>query len=683
MHFIVTEQIEPKKLEAQIEATFGDMVSTDAKKLAEPKYKLPTGNHFVTADDATSNNISIFMPLPELEANIDNADAYQNSIAYDFIMGGIDSHLHRRNDADGKIVPSVDASFYRFQHRPHFEVNISHKEGERNKAIEFVLGELAALRQNGFDKSQYENQIDFIEKRHEKPGSPFKHDGKPRSIANLLISNMDEGYIHVSEDAEAVQAKDFLDHVTMDAINQKLSAMLKNKMAMIVVSREEIAENEQQSATKLISDFNDLSFKATVNASSLFVAKELNDITLKAGKIEQQKAPESSNFSHFTLSNGAQAYLFKRKKEKGYMSISAYAKGGRQSIAPNLLPATYLTTNVIIASGFGGLNQQELSEYVSKKRIVLLRPFLGSTTHGFTAKVEKSESLDDLFKLLHMSFYQGKIHQEQFNTTKKSMAKGIAKWRTTERGEHVIKLLNGIYKKGLPYVDVSADEITAVTQEDVLAVYKNLYGDLSKYHFVIAGDFDEEEMKTYLEKYIANIPTQTIKDNVADIQFNEGELNIRSTNNPKEQSQITLLYYNMTYEKTYENNVAQVIAAKVLTKRIYDIMRKEEGLTYGVGVRFNPENASVEPAMFRIGFSAKPSNEKRTIEIVRQAFKGLSTNPISEKEFEAQRDKLLEQHQKVRKSNASNVGYVGSKLALGSDLAKIAGLEDEIKNIIL
>lgn len=679
MHFIVTGQIDAAKLEQQIIKVFGPMKSHQAVKLPEPYYNLPSGVHFVTADDATSNGISLIIPLPELDVPITNSAGYQNSMDFDFIIGGMDSDIHRSNDAMSKLVPFIQTSYNYYERRPYLSVYISHKENERNKALEFALTELASLREYGFNQSQFDNQISFMEKRQDKPFSALKLDGRPTHIADTIIANLDEDTTQVSEAAEKAQATEFLAHVERATINAKIRKILQNKATLIMNSREAVDQAEQDEAAALIDSYNDQTLATNAPKQGQSTVKTLAAIDLPAGKITDEQIIDGSPLIHLTLSNGAQAYLLKRKKDEGHVSIAAFARGGSESLSAKLNISSLLAGNTLAASGIGGLNQQELAEYLGKARFTVMQPFISNGVHGFLISVEKTESLEDAFKLLHMNFYQGKIHQTQFETIRASSAESYAKWRTTEAGQYNKMVIDGVYEMGKEYYLVTSDGISAVTQDDIMQSYQHMFGDLSKYHFVIAGDFEVEQVKTLLEQYIANIPSHTVIDNLANIKVFEGDLNIRATNNPKEQSSVSLAYHTGDYVKSFENNVAQVIAADVLKKRIYDIMRKQQGLTYSVTTSFHPEEGSVENSSFNIDFSVKPSNEKQAIAIIDAALQNLIDSPITLEEFTDKRDKMLERHEKVRKSNASNVRYIGRKFALGYDMERVASLIDIIK----
>lgn len=679
MHFIVTGQIDAELLEKQIIQEFSNIESDEALKLAEPYYNLPTGIHFATADDSTGNSVSIILPIPAFDGGVQNTADYQEEISYDVVSGGIDSHLQRKNDANGKLLPYITAGIGYYERRLYLELYLQHKIGERNKAIEFALSELASLREYGLTESQFENQLDFIERQKDKPYSPYKKDGKPAKIADEIVGDIDQEYLHISEKSEETQLGAFLEEVEIAPINKQLKDMLQNKASLIVISRNIVEDDKQAVATKLIESFNNHTIEVAPQDTTALAEKQLPEMTLAAGKITAEKTIDNSDVIQLTLSNGAHAYLLNRLKDEGHVSITAFAKGGTHSLPLELQTAAIFANNVISASGFGGFEQYELAEYMAKKRIKGVRRFAGSTTHGIGTSLEKAASLEDAFNLIHMNFYQGKIHSDQFKTVQKSTAEAYKKWLTTENGQYQQLVVDGLFESGKDYFNINPAKINAVTEADIKKVYEHFYSDLSQYHIVIAGDFDEAKVRELLEKYIANIPSQKVTNAVADIQLFDRDVEIRATNNPKDQSSIRLQFHTQKYEKSFENNVAQVIAARILTKRIYDIMRKEEGLTYGVRVNFSPQEGSVETSNFSIGFSVKPSNEIQAIKIVDTALQDLIDNPITEKEFIDKRDKMLEDHEKLHNSNASFARYMGRKFAMGYDLERTASLIDIIK----
>ncbi len=682
MHLVITGQIDIKKLEQQIKDEFGQIKQSPAVKDATPNYKLPTGIHFATANDSTGNGIGIIIPLPKLETKIVSSPSYQNTIAYDFIVGGMDSDIHRSNDNKGKLVPYISTNYSFEESRAYLDIYIQHKEGERNKAIKFALTEIATLRQHGFNQSQFENQITYLKKRIDKPFSAFKHDGRPAHIADDIIANLDSNEINISEDAEQAEVEKFINNLNRDKINAQIKQILQNSASLIVVSREQVSEQQQAESSQLIDAFNAQSMAFNASPTQNVSDKQLNYTQLKAGKVAAEKTIKNSDVKQFSLSNGAKLYLLKRKKDEGEVSIAAYAKGGSESLPARLIPASQLAAKVITANGIGGLTENELGEFLYKQSITSLHPFIGENLHGYIVNLEKTKGFEDALKVLHMGFYQGKVHQELFKAIKETSAKSYDKWYKTEDGEFSKAISNGIIAKGIDYYLISGDQLRAVTEADIVEVYQHLYSDLSKFSFVVAGDFEQAKVIQLFEQHIANIPSKTVDYAPPVIKLHKGPISIRKNNNPKQQSRVTMTFNNKAYDNSnFENNVAHVIAASVLKKRIYDIMRKEEGLTYTVGVRFSINEGSVESSDLGIRFSVKPSNEKKAIAIVNQALADLKTKPITQKEFIDKRDKVLESHQKVRASNASNVNYIGRKFALGYSLEEVAILEDKIMKV--
>jgi zinc protease len=72
---------------------------------------------------------------------------------------------------------------------------------------------------------------------------------------------------------------------------------------------------------------------------------------------------------------------------------------------------------------------------------------------------------------------------------------------------------------------MKAEDLSALDMNRILQIYKDRFADLSDFTFIFVGSFDEQQLKSLCEKYLANLPAKGRKDKIIDtgVRFINGK----------------------------------------------------------------------------------------------------------------------------------------------------------------
>jgi len=206
----------------------------------------------------------------------------------------------------------------------------------------------------------------------------------------------------------------------------------------------------------------------------------------------------------------------------------------------------------------------------------------------------------------------------------------------------------------------SAKMIDNVSLETIKKVYLERFTDPSDFTFMLVGNIDIEKAKPLIETYIggikANKRTEMWKDN--DVKY--PDQNVSRTFEREMQTPKTTIYinwhgYNMDYSA--KNRMLLSYLVKLLDKKYLDIIREEEGGSYGVWVDGSVSNLPSPEYYLMAKFDTDPAKSDILKSIVYSELKKIEGGEIDEVDMEEARKNFL----KVREENMrKNEFWVGA-----------------------
>lgn len=669
MHLMVAGNFDKQQMATQIEAIFDDLPKSTPSKPKNPQPNLPKGAHFIDHDEYPNNEIYLFIPIDETDYALKTTDHFQQIIFNDFVIGGIDSQLHRINDVTGKKYPLIKVNFNRRHNKPFVILMVQHAQNQRVAALEFITQNLSKLREQGFDKSQFDNQIGYIDDRAKNPSSPYSVGGNAVRIANQLYTDIANGAQHINPKQQADQAKYFISQASQDKAKAHIQKLLNQQFSMLVLSHNPVADDEQKKLTILLNKFNqNQTTTFTPTESKPQKANTIAQYDGEFGTIVEQTTIKGSEIKHLKLSNGMNVYLQQRGDDFGHLSLKLMAKGGIEFLPAHLVPAGKITLQILSTNGIGGLGQQQLLEYLNKNGLEI-RPFLELVRHGIKMNVQNKPDQEKAFNLLHQALTRPVVHEGQFTAAKQAFITQLEQFFASPKGRYVVDSIKGVYTEGGDHLMVNINVAKAMTTRDVLAVYDHLFADMSRWNLVIVGDFNENIIENYLKKYIASLPTKSVELKQAIVKTTRLDFKLRSTEAEKNQSTVELNFMNEQFDKKSANRNVLFVASSIIQKRLFEQLRTKQGLVYGVNVVPIIQKLSANPATFKIIFAASPQNEQQSIDLIQQVLNEVKTNGFKQQEFKVSRAETMEAW---RKFNASNEGIAHSiaKNIINQELAE-------------
>src|SRR5690606_2796129 len=170
---------------------------------------------------------------------------------------------------------------------------------------------------------------------------------------------------------------------------------------------------------------------------------------------------------------------------------------------------------LVNSSGLGQLNTVELRKYLTGKQ-VNISPYISERSEGLSGSSDK-EGLKTAFEMIYGYFTEPRLDGDVFDNIISRILSSLENRDTDPQyvfGEQVAKSLYGNNIRRIPPTE---DAVKAIHRDRALAIYKERFADASDFTFTIVGAFTEEEIRPYLEEYLAALPTVDRKEEARDL----------------------------------------------------------------------------------------------------------------------------------------------------------------------
>ena len=168
----------------------------------------------------------------------------------------------------------------------------------------------------------------------------------------------------------------------------------------------------------------------------------------------------------------------------------------------------------------------------------------------------------------------------------------------------------------------------------------------------MVGNVDEAQVKDFAKKYLASLPGTNSNEKFVPTKFRRKDTYQKHVVNrgkdPK--SNVSIVWEE---EIPYDGETAMAVAAlgEVLTIKLVEKLREEEGGVYGVGARGSLSKLSFSNLTFSISFPCGPENVDKLIDAALAEVEKIKKNGVSEADMAKVKETYLVQRKEAIKTN--------------------------------
>ncbi len=661
MAVIAVGDIDVAKTEATIKNLFSNLKnpSTYPERPAIIPIEWHKTNTAEIVSDAenVNNTLSIYLDLKKSAATtsweVYGTEKLQRIIS-DLFDGRLEEYSLDPKSPIGGGGISLEGSFFRGYQIGSISAIIKNSPVE---AMNLMMAELLKAKQYGFTQQE----LDRVKKNIENSYSRYLAEKDKTESASYTFEYMQ--HFLVNEPIPGIEAEhkfitDFLHSLTLEKVNETVKAFNLNAPAFILYNATDALKNAV-TKEELIATFEHSKNQKVEPYVEKNISYDLIEDQPTPGKIITTERNEILNSTTLSLSNGIRVVYKKTDFKNDEIILKGSQWGGYTNLSTDeIKAATYLS--LVSSLGLGNHKGSDMPKILSGVQAGV-NTFASPTQFSLFGNSTIND-FEKLLQMIYLKFTKVNFDTDEFEGIKETYAAqlgGIAKNPMAKFNDTLNKFrynyTNRITK--LP----STDEVRSLQINELAGTYKKLTSNLNGATLVFTGNIDETVFQTYIEKYIASIPTKSTTESI-----NKSNLvkpingkNIFTFKAGKEnKSQISYSYYGEAVEVSEKDILAFALMGDILQIKTTDKLREEMGSNYSPGVNAGFTRPPVCTYNLFLSVSAAPEN----VEKITTAYDALIVSMINGSVSDDDMIKVKSQRIKVFETQSKTNGYWSNML---------------------
>ncbi|GIJ94472.1 peptidase M16 [Capnocytophaga stomatis] len=655
---IVVGDIDVAHIEKEVKRLFSDMKTVpNAPKREVYKVDLLNKNQFMTVTDPemTATVAQIMIKHPETKAK--TVGDYRQLLMRSVYGQMLNARL-------GEILQSANAPFLSANANisgflgglDMYGATVVAKPNELERGFKSLVRELERVQKHGFTKTEFDRAITIIQKSNETSYTERSKKKSEEYVDRYLNYYLEDEPAMSNEDSYQLTKK-LLPTLTL----KEVEAL--GKQYYVDINRDILIMAPEKDKNSLPNESQVNSWISQVEAENIAAYEDkTSDLPLltkqpQKGSIVSSKNLTEVNAKELILSNGVKVILKPTTFKNDQILIRSYSPGGTSLYGDNdYFSASYANT-LVNASGLGQLNSIEFRKYMTGKN-VSIGTYIGELNEGVSGRSDK-EGLKTAFELIYGFFTEPRIDDDIFQSI---IARSISSMANQENDPNFVfrrDMLKRLYNGNIRRTPITEANLKKIDKNRALSIFKERFADASDFTFVITGSFTEDEIKPYLENYLAALPNLKRKEKGKDLGLYEPKKGFKhTTKKGQEQKVSVVLSYNGDYKYNDMENINMQALESVLTFRLLERLRENEGGVYGTGANVSYSKFPKDRYTVQIAFGTAVDKYQSLIKSALEEVEKIKKNGPTQEDLDKFKIEQKRQMELIVKENSFWGGYI-------------------------
>ena len=587
---IVVGDIDVNHTEAMVKQYFGGIkVAANAAQVVPEQVPDNEDPIFVFEKDKEMrmNNIILFMKhdatLPEEKVNMD----YLLEVYIKGVVAQMFNSRMRELAEDPSCpflqVSGDDDDYLLAKTKAAFQMMGVPKEGRDMETLYTMVREARRVAKFGFAATEYErakaDYLSALEKQYTNrakiTNAQYGDDYRDNYLAGEPIPSIEMLYQIMNQIAP---------NISVEVVNQVLPQLISDSDKNLVVM--EWAREADGLTYPTEADMKAAVAKARAEELVAYVDNVKNEPLMaklpKAGKIKKESENKTLGYKELTLSNGATVILKPTDYKDDEVRLEAFAMGGKSLFGEADYANLKVFDQVIGYSGIGNFSSTELSKVLAGKN-VNADATLGLTRQYVTAH-STPKDLESMFQMMYLYFTAINKDEKQFQNLMTQLEMALKNKHLSPDAVYNDSLTNTIYCHNPRFQSLEVEDLKNISYDRILEIHKDRFKNASQFTFVIVGKFDEQQIRPFVEQYIASLPGKGKADKFKDVQtIATGKIVNKFTQKSDSPKATAVELWTANAPYTLENIVKLDAAGQILSMLYLRTIREEESAAYSCG----------------------------------------------------------------------------------------------------
>ncbi|MGH9949071.1 MAG: M16 family metallopeptidase [Pyrinomonadaceae bacterium] len=476
-----------------------------------------------------------------------------------------------------------------------------------SSAIKVFLDENNRVKQFGFTPAEFERQKEryFVSLENN-----FKEREKTESwiFAGQYVSHFLEGNPAAGIEFQYNFAKAVVPTLTLKEINDLAKDAITTENRVVVVTGPEKSGAIYPTQAEIVALLKQAeTAKLTAYVDDAVEEVLVGDLPAKA-KITEEKTDDKFGITYWTLSNGVKIVLKPTDFKADQILMRSFSPGGLSIVADEkALSGNYLG-QIAGESGLKKLSSAQLTKLLSGKRANA--SISVSDLYEYVNGSSTPKDFETMLQLAYLQFSDVNFDQAAFDSFFNKQRKFVGDLLANPQiyfSSEVGKIMSQNHPRSFGFPTL--EQLDKIKLDDVKSIYTDRFSDASDFTFIFVGNFDNQNVKPLILKYLGNLPTKKRFEAWKDLGIRppDGKVEKLIRKGVDQKSQVQIIF---TGPAKFDRDEARSLSAlgELLTIKLTEILREEKSGVYGVGANGSLSKIPYERYNFSIGFPCGPEN---------------------------------------------------------------------------
>ncbi|MCG8310499.1 MAG: insulinase family protein [Cytophagales bacterium] len=641
-------------IEAQIKNHFAHIKNPDRPR-ARKTFDIPDHQETLVTiasdKEATFSTIGLYIKndySPEIVLK-----DYYNSLLNSFYTGMLNQRLQEISQKPSPPFIYAGTSYGKFLgNKSAFTAMANVNEGDLLKGLERVLTETKRVKQYGFTEPELErfkkDILSFYESAfNERDKSPSRNYAR-EYIRNFLTDEPIPGI-----EFEYAFAQKYINQISLEEINKLSNVFFRPDNRVIVANAPEKDDLQLPTEKDILSVIERI--------SEMNVAPYIDDLadavlmkTLpESGSVTSEKKLNAIDVTEIVLSNGVRIILKPTDFKNDQVIFSAWSDGGTSIYPDEEYQSAINADDVVNECGIDSFSPTDLQKILAGNT-ANVRPFIGALGEGMNGSASPKD-LKTMFQLIHLYFTAPNKNRDLFQSyidKNKALYKNLLSNPNYYFYNESNKILTQNHPRGGRFP--SDEDWDKIDFDRTFEIYKERFANAADFDFVFVGNFNIDSIKSYINQYVASLPSNGEKETWKDLGIRPPsgvvKQDILKGADPK--SSVSIRFHG-AYRFDRETNYLFKTLTDVLNIILIEKIREEQSGVYGISAQPSTNKNPYNNYAISIRFPCKPENSEALTNSVYDILKSIQDEGISDEHFE----KVIETQKRDMEIKIKENGY--------------------------
>lgn len=684
MAVIAVGDADPARLERLIRTTFAPIpkrTAPRARLLATVPSHDSTLVTIATDKELTSSNVGVLWKRPGTPTR--TVGDLRNDLLddlYDRMINQRFTELALRADAPFVNAGASSGTFVRGS--AYYSLDANAREGKVVESLQAVLTEAERVQRHGFLAAELDrartNMLRGYERAHAErdktPSGAFVDEYVNHYLTGDGIPGIAFEYAVVQKLLPGVTLAEVnaLAQSRGGAANRVVTVTVPDKDGLVVPTEAEVRRV----------------FGTLVAAEIAPWVETVSDAALvptlpTPGRVTSEKHIATLGVTDWTLANGVRVLVKPTDFNADQIVMSAWSPGGASLVSDRDVFKTSLTPTVIERGGVGTFALPDLVKKLTGKA-ASVNTSIGDLSENLSGRASPQD-LETLLQLTWLRMTSPRADTAAFQALLPPLETALRN-KDANPGAVFSDTVQVTLAGGHPRVrPLTPDMLGELDLGEMLAIYRDRFGDASDFTFLFVGNVDPAILKPLVEQWLGSLPASGRHEMPRDVgpkQFT-GQIDKAVHKGIAPQSQTAVL---LAGTAPWSREEAYLLSSvgEVLEMRLLDRLREALGGTYSVSVSTAFSRRLRQEWQIAISYGSAPDNADPMFKAVEQELDSLRRVPPSAAEVERVREQQRRELEVAKKQNGYWVNLIRGRVENGDPLdgpiedeTRIAGLTVE------